>query len=154
MVMCVLKKMLWEVFPFFFFFLSFFSFFLKALCSPLFHHTGNSKLGMLRSPWATILLVLSSDHSGTFLASSRRSCGEGQGSIWISLLFMHMQSISLQIFQLLLVLFPLDGNLHLSSSAGPLPKVLQGREVICPWVIRADTTYTRNSQCINNVLAN
>lgn len=141
-------------FSFFLFFFLFFPFLLKALCSLLFHHTGNSKLRMLRSPQATILLVLSTDHCGTCLAKSKRSCAEGQVSIWIPLLFMHMQGTSLQIFQLLLILLPLDGNLHLSSSAGPLPKVLQQREVICPQVIRADTTYTRNSQCINNVLAN
>lgn len=151
MVTFVFKKMLWKLF----FLISFlFSFLLKAPCSPLFHRPGNSKLGMLRPLWAIILLVLNTDHSGTGLARSKRSCGEGQVSIWISLLFMHMQGPSLQIFKLLLILFPLDGNLHLSSSAGPLPKVLQRREVICPWVIRADTTYTRNSQCINNVLAN
>lgn len=133
----------------FLFFISFL--FSSKLCA---HLTGNIKLRMLRCPWATILLVLSTDHSGTCLARSKRSCGEGQVSIWISPLFMHMQGISLQIFQLLLILFPLDGNLHLSSSAGPLPEVFQQREVICPQVIRADTTYTRNSQCINNVLAN
>lgn len=151
MVTFVFKKMLWKLFFFYLF--------------PFFFSPKSSVLTSVSPPWEqqarNAQTPVGHNPVGIKYRSLWNLSSQEQEELWWGA-GVHMDLPALyayagpflQIFKLLLILFPLDGNLHLSSSAGPLPKVLQRREVICPWVIRADTTYTRNSQCINNVLAN